>query len=43
MSVVIKNVDLDKKDNWSDVNDIYTNYIEAHRNDKVDYPSGYDA
>lgn len=43
ISGVIKNVDLDKKDNWTDVNDVYTNYIQAHQNDKVDYPSGYGA
>ena len=43
ISGVIKNTDLDKKDNWSDVNDVYTSYIETHRNDKVDYPSGYGA
>ncbi len=43
ISGTIKNIDLDKKDNWVEINDLYTNYIQAHINDKVDYPSGYGA
>ena len=43
ISGTIKNIDLDKKDNWIEINDLYTNYIQAHINDKVDYPSGYGA
>jgi len=41
MSGTVKNIDLDKKDNWSEVNDLYASYIQAHLNDQVDYPSGY--
>lgn len=37
ISGTIKNVDLDKTDNWSSVNDTYQAYIDAHRGDATTY------
>ncbi len=33
----LKNVDLDQADNWSSVNSTYQAYIDAHRNDTINY------